>query len=155
MKRTWLLVATLAFLGCSTDSSTVATPEASVDGAPDANGQGSADPTSSSQTVAIEDGAASLSAENTKIQFVGTHMPPREPEPRTGVFEDFSGSVEVDVEAQQLKSISVDIKTESLTTPIERLTNHLRSPDFLDVDNQLLVGFFPYPAGVTVDDFRT
>jgi polyisoprenoid-binding protein YceI len=79
-------------------------------------------------------GTATLSPENTKIQFVGTHSPPKQPDPRTGGFARFKGKAEVDPAAKTLKSVSVEIDTGSLFTEIgDRLTNHLKSPDFFDV----------------------
>jgi len=77
-------------------------------------------------------GTATLAPENTRIQFVGTHNK-KDPEPRTGVFTKFTGKAAVDAEKKALKSISFEIQTASLETPIGKLTNHLRSPDFFDV----------------------
>ena len=81
--------------------------------------------------VPLSGGKASISPENTRIQFVGTHAGPK-PDPRTGVFTKFTGIAEVDPEKKSLKKVTVDIKTDSLSTPIEKLTNHLKSPDFFD-----------------------
>jgi polyisoprenoid-binding protein YceI len=81
--------------------------------------------------VPIQSGAAQLTPENTKIEFVGAHTDQR-PD-RIGGFEEFSGTVEVDDATGKLKSISVDIVTDSLWTQISRLTNHLKSADFLEV----------------------
>lgn len=85
--------------------------------------------------VAIESGVVTLRPENTRIQFVGTHIGPK-PDPRTGVFKEFTGKAEVDAEQKVLKSVAVEIKTESLETSIPKLTNHLRSPDFFDTREQ-------------------
>jgi polyisoprenoid-binding protein YceI len=82
--------------------------------------------------VTVESNSVKLSPENTRIQFVGTHVGAK-PDPRTGVFAKFSGKVDVDAGKKVLKSVTVDIATESLETPIQKLTNHLRSPDFFDV----------------------
>jgi len=80
----------------------------------------------------IAGGKAALSPDNTKINFVGTHAAPKKPDPRTGGFAKFKGEAVVDGKA--LKSVSVDIETESLWTEIGgRLTNHLKSADFLEV----------------------
>jgi polyisoprenoid-binding protein YceI len=83
--------------------------------------------------VKVDGGAASLSPDNTKIQFTGTHSPPKEPEPRVGVFTKFSGEAKVDAEAKTLQSVSVEIETASLTTQFPKLTTHLQSADFFDV----------------------
>jgi polyisoprenoid-binding protein YceI len=80
------------------------------------------------------DGAMILSPDNTKIQFVGTHSPPKEPDPRVGTFAKFSGKADVDAAAKTLKSVSVEIDTTSLTTDIPKLTDHLKSGDFFEVN---------------------
>ena len=82
--------------------------------------------------VPIEAGVARLSGENTTVQFVGTHVGER-PDPRTGVFTELSGTVQLDPASQAVQRISTEIQTASLVTPIANLTNHLKSPDFLDV----------------------
>lgn len=82
--------------------------------------------------VAIESGGVKLSPENSKIEFVGTHVGDN-PDPRTGGFAKFSGKIEVDPDAKTVKAIKVEIETASLWTSIDRLTNHLKSPDFFDV----------------------
>ncbi len=71
-----------------------------------------------------------LTSDNTEIRFVGTHAGDK-PDPRTGTFTTFSGNLKID--SGQLQSISVEIDATSLSTDIEKLTNHLRSPDFFDV----------------------
>jgi polyisoprenoid-binding protein YceI len=93
--------------------------------------QGSTEPTPVPIESESESGVVVLTPENTKIEFVGTHV--GDPNPRTGVFEKFSGKVEVDLATKSLKFISVEIETDSLWTPIERLTVHLKSTDFFEV----------------------
>ena len=80
----------------------------------------------------VKGGVVTLSPANTKIVFVGTHAAPKKPDPRTGNFEKFSGKAEVDAEKKTLKSVAVEIETASLKTEIDKLTNHLNSPDFFD-----------------------
>lgn len=80
--------------------------------------------------AAGESKEVALSPENTKIQFVGNHTGD-DPKPRTGTFSKFKGKATIN--QGQLKSLNVDIETSSLTTDIEKLTNHLKSPDFFDV----------------------
>jgi len=75
-------------------------------------------------------GALPLTPKNAKIEFVGTHVGEK-PDPRKGGFAEFSGAAVVD--GDSLKSISVDIDTGSLFTEIDKLTNHLKTPDFFDV----------------------
>jgi polyisoprenoid-binding protein YceI len=72
-----------------------------------------------------------LTPQNTKIQFVCAHAGDK-PDPRTGHFAAFTGTAAVD--GSTLKSITVDIDTKSITTEFEKLTGHLKSPDFFDVN---------------------
>lgn len=82
--------------------------------------------------VPIDSGVATLNPANTKIVFVGTHAPPKPKDPRTGGFEKFTGTAEVDAESKALKRVSVEIDTTSLWTQFDMLTTHLNSPDFFD-----------------------
>jgi polyisoprenoid-binding protein YceI len=88
----------------------------------------SAEPT----PVAVQNGVVKLTPQNTKIQFVCAHVGAR-PDPRKGGFAKFGGEVQVDMATKTLKSIEVDIDTASLSTEFDRLTNHLKSPDFFEV----------------------
>ncbi len=71
-----------------------------------------------------------LSPENTVIQFVGTHVGDK-PDPRTGRFADFAGTLTV--RDGKLNAIQVEIDTTSLSTEIDKLTEHLKSGDFFAV----------------------
>src|SRR5262245_8486284 len=82
--------------------------------------------------VPVQAGAAALTPQNTKIQFVCAHVGPR-PDPRKGGFTKFSGKAQLDPTSKALKSISIEIDTSSLFTEIDMLTNHLKSPDFFEV----------------------
>jgi polyisoprenoid-binding protein YceI len=82
--------------------------------------------------AAIQGGKVALSPENTKIQFVCAHVGPK-PDPRTGHFAKFSGTAEVEAAANALRSVSVEIDTNSITTEFDKLTAHLKSPDFFEV----------------------
>lgn len=88
--------------------------------------------TESAARAAVVDGVVKLSPENTTIQFTGTHTGDK-PDPRVGTFAKLSGEVKVDADAKALNSVSVEIESASLTTPIEKLTTHLHSEEFLDV----------------------
>ena len=79
--------------------------------------------------VPIIEGKVDLNAKTTTIQFVGSHMGDR-PDPRTGYFTKFTGELAVDESAKAPESVTLEIETDSLVTPIGRLTNHLKSPDF-------------------------
>jgi polyisoprenoid-binding protein YceI len=84
------------------------------------------------EPVPVASGKVALSPDNTRIVFIGTHAAPKKPDPRTGGFAKFKGEAAVDGKA--LKSVTVDIETESLWTEVGgRLTNHLKSADFFEV----------------------
>jgi polyisoprenoid-binding protein YceI len=83
--------------------------------------------------VPVVDGVPTISPENTRIQFVCAHVGDK-PDPRTGWFEKFSVSARVDTAAKQLEAITVEIETASLTTDIQKLTDHLKSGDFFEVN---------------------
>src|SRR6476659_7462485 len=61
--------------------------------------------------VPAPNGAAVLTPENTKIQFVCAHVGPK-PDPRKGGFSKFIGKAVVD--GKSLKSVSLEIDTASL-----------------------------------------
>jgi polyisoprenoid-binding protein YceI len=82
--------------------------------------------------VPVQAGAAALTPQNTKIQFVCAHVGPR-PDPRKGGFAKFSGKAQIDAAGKTLKALSVEIDTSSIFTEIDMLTNHLKSPDFFEV----------------------
>ena len=105
----------IAICGCSSEKGNANTAEANAATGKPAEGGGT---------------EVALSPANTKIQFVGNHTGD-DPNPRTGTFEEFSGKAMLSEGA--LKSLHVDIQTKSVKTEIEKLTNHLKSPDFFDV----------------------
>jgi polyisoprenoid-binding protein YceI len=94
---------------------------------------GHAAPLWAAEPAPVKSGAAALSPENTKIQFVCAHMKPKKPDPRTGHFAKFTGQAQVDAATKSLKSVSVEIDTNSITTEFDKLTTHLKSPDFFEV----------------------
>ena len=140
--RSILLVLFLLFtVGCTSESTdaTSSTPAAAPTNIGDSGGGfgqrdfGSGPPTEELEPTAVPivSGVVALSAENTRIQFVATHVGDN-PNPRTGVFTEFTGEAEVDLESKVLLKVYADIKIESLTTAIGNLTTHLKSPDFFD-----------------------
>jgi polyisoprenoid-binding protein YceI len=81
--------------------------------------------------VAVSGGKATLSPENTHLQFVCAHLGDK-PDPRTGTFGKFTGTLEADVAAKTIKAVSLDFDATSLNTEFAKLTTHLKSPDFFD-----------------------
>jgi polyisoprenoid-binding protein YceI len=84
------------------------------------------------EPVPIAQGVATISPANSKITFVGTHSGDK-PDPRTGGFAKFTGTVAVDPATKAVIKITADIDTTSLFTPIPKLTDHLKSADFFEV----------------------
>jgi hypothetical protein len=103
----------LLLVGCKNDTETSsggdATDASSGQGSGDAGTTGSGSTagtaTGSPQAgpVPVQDGIATLNVENTKIQFVGLHMPPKAPDPRTGGFASFNGTVQVDTASKTIR----------------------------------------------------
>ena len=124
-----------ALLGCDDANS------AAIDASAPAAGQSTpaaanpvADSTDPESANPAADAAAArkveLTPKNTKIEFVGNHTGD-DPKPRHGSFQLFKGVAEVN---ETLKSVTVEIETASLTTEIDKLTNHLKNADFFDVN---------------------
>ncbi|TWT38540.1 YceI family protein [Blastopirellula retiformator] len=147
MSRTlWmLLLSAAALIGCEAKSANVDAPEEETAVAetveismpekgssapPAATPMETATETPAAAPTGSLDGEVKLTPENTLIQFVGTHSGDK-PDPRTGKFGEFSGVATL--AEQNPREISVEIKTASLTTDIEKLTDHLKSVDFFNV----------------------
>lgn len=107
-------------------------PAPAMQGASTAPNGDAASTPATGETAPPAEGSVSLTPENTTITFVGTH-PGDDPKPRTGNFGEFTGSATV--AAGQLNSVAVEIQTASLTTEIDGLTNHLKGPDFFNVND--------------------
>jgi polyisoprenoid-binding protein YceI len=118
----------------SSTATTTSTPNATPGAAPSQPTANDNQAVSEPTPVPISNGAIELTPDNTKIEFVGLHLPPKQPDPRTGGFEKFTGKIQVDPTTKALKSITVDIDTTSIWTQIDRLTNHLKSADFFEVN---------------------
>ena len=91
-----------------------------------------ADPDSSASAPAAgEAKTVALTPENTKVEFIGHHTDRSKPSHDCS-FEKFSGEAVVD---GGLKSVKVEIDVASIKTPSDKLTTHLKSADFFDVNN--------------------
>ena len=63
-----------------------------------------------------------------KVTFVGSKVTGK----HDGGFNTFKGTVDVVDGAPEKSKVTVDIEADSLTTDTEKLTGHLKSPDFFD-----------------------
>lgn len=75
--------------------------------------------------------------EKSKIEFVG-----KKPDGKhTGGFKDILAEAKVDMESPEKSSLTIEIKTESLFSDNEMLTQHLRGPDFFDIKKYPTIKF--------------
>jgi polyisoprenoid-binding protein YceI len=89
--------------------------------------------------VAIADNQVTLTPENTSIAFLGLHTDESKPN-NIGGFEKFTGSIGL-TDDQQIESIEVDIDVASTFTANPKLTEHLKTPDFFDVNEHPTIKF--------------
>ena len=82
--------------------------------------------------VAINNGVGEITAQNARIVFVGKHTNPEKPDPRTGGFEEFGGTVEV--AGGKITALEIDIDMNSVFTFQDKLTNHLKNADFFETN---------------------
>jgi polyisoprenoid-binding protein YceI len=73
-------------------------------------------------------GALAINPSNSKIEFVGAKVTASHP----GGFTDFAGKVDLGDPVEK-SQIEVTIQTPSIYADKEKLTKHLKSPDFFDV----------------------
>ena len=134
MRLVALLVVCSLVVGCSSQSTTDTAVTPPVQGVEDSVAVSPAGDTNPAASDAKTAGGMeiALTPSNTRIQFTGTHKknPPPDPDARVGTFSAFDGKAVV--ADDELKSISVVIKIDSIETPQEKLTNHLKAPDFFD-----------------------
>ena len=74
------------------------------------------------------DRVLAITPSNSKVEFVGAKVTASHP----GGFTDFAGKVEIGDPIEK-SQIEVTIQTASLYADKEKLTKHLKSPDFFDV----------------------
>jgi polyisoprenoid-binding protein YceI len=161
-RTTWLaLFAAALLVGCAAETESTSTPtdaqlsdsSASVDTESDASAEdNSADaPAADSSETPAAGNEVALTPDNTKIQFVGIHVGDK-PDPRTGTFGQFNGTATVGDSG--LQSITIEIDTTSISTEMDKLTNHLKSADFFDV-NQFRTATFKSTSIEAAEDTVT
>ncbi len=123
------LVVALMLMGCGGE-----TDDSSVGGGAAGGGADGGAAAAGPAEISAGDGKVALSADNATIGFVGT-KPDGTRQP--GGFGEFTGEIEVDTANNAVKSISVEIQTDSIWSNAgKRLTDHLKSPDFFNSREQ-------------------
>ncbi len=74
-----------------------------------------------------------IAPENTRIEFVGTHVGD-EPKPRLGGFSKFEGMIGIDLDKKNVTSIDVEMQIGSIWTEFDNLTAHLMNADFFETE---------------------
>jgi polyisoprenoid-binding protein YceI len=70
-----------------------------------------------------------ITPENSKVEFVASKVT----RSHNGSFKQFSGTIEVAPDNIPAGRVTIDIDTASVATDTDRLTAHLKTPDFFDV----------------------
>jgi len=70
-----------------------------------------------------------ITPENSKIEFVGSKVTGS----HNGSFKQFNGTIDLVKDGLEKSRVTVDIDTTSIVTDTDRLTAHLKTPDFFDV----------------------
>jgi len=70
-----------------------------------------------------------FSAQGSKVEFVGAKVTGK----HDGSFGTFNGTIQLVDDNPEKSSVSVDIDTATIASDSEKLTGHLKSPDFFDV----------------------
>lgn len=72
-----------------------------------------------------------IGPENSKVEFIGTHVGD-DPKPRLGGFQEFRGSVGVDLQNKTIESLQISFEIGSIWTEFDKLTSHLMNADFFE-----------------------
>lgn len=80
-------------------------------------------------TAAATKASFAFSNDGSKVEYTGAKVTGKHP----GGFDKFTGTVSLLDNAVEKSSVSVEIDTDSLTSDNDKLTGHLKSPDFFDV----------------------
>jgi polyisoprenoid-binding protein YceI len=70
-----------------------------------------------------------INPENSKVEFVGSKVTGS----HNGSFKQFTGTIELAKEGVEKSRVTIDIDTTSIVTDTDRVTAHLKTPDFFDV----------------------
>jgi len=92
------------------------------------------EPSTAANTTAVKPSGTVVSLpinpENSKIEFTGSKVTGS----HEGGFKKFSGTIDLVGEKPESSSVNVDIETASIYANVDQLTQHLKTPDFFDVE---------------------
>ncbi len=71
-----------------------------------------------------------INPENSKIEFTGSKVTGS----HDGGFKKFNGTINLVGEKAESSTVNVDIETASIYANVDQLTQHLKTPDFFDVE---------------------
>jgi polyisoprenoid-binding protein YceI len=80
-------------------------------------------------TATARSESLAINPENSKVEFTASKVTASHP----GGFKQFSGTIELAGEKPESSKVTVDIDLSSVFTNEEKLTEHLKTPDFFDV----------------------
>ena len=89
-----------------------------------------------------------LNAETSKIEFVGKKSDGK----HTGGFKKFTTKAIADFEKPENGKLDIEIEADSLWSDDEKLTNHLKNPDFFDVRKHEKITFKTTGLSIGEDD---
>jgi polyisoprenoid-binding protein YceI len=125
----WCILIPALISGCSNPADDVATAKVSAPKA-EPNLAESMNPTAGvALKVSAGSSALKFGSESSKIQFVGSKVTGS----HNGSFQSFQGTWYLVPEKPEASALTAQIDMDSTTTGAEKLTGHLKSPDFFDV----------------------
>ena len=95
-------------------------------------------------------GAWTIDPAHTSISFSARHLMAARVR---GSFRSFTGRIDI-AESSEASAVSVTIEAASIDTGTEDRDNHLRSPDFLDVENHATLEFASTQVRAVGDDYE-
>jgi len=123
MQRVYLLVISFClFLSACEDPSANKTKATTAEPSTSANSS-TAKPTGTGVSLPIN-------PENSKIEFTGSKVTGS----HDGGFKKFNGTIDLVGEKPESSSVNIEIETASIYANVDQLTQHLKTPDFFDVD---------------------